>query len=87
MAGVWWVICEFELKTFYLGKSVLESLKIFLNSLRSLRMFRLPLRVTLHKTLTKRRVTELSNLRGLAQVLVFSHGSGAPVILRVRGRR
>ena len=51
-------------------------------------MFRVPLRFTLHKTLLKRRVTELSNLRGLAQVravgktgpalLVFSHGSGAP---------
>ena len=31
-------------------------------------MFRVPLRFTLHKTLLKRRVTELSNLRGLAQV-------------------
>ena len=58
-------------------------------------MFRVPLRFTLHKTLLKRRVTDLLNLRGLAQVrgktrpalLVFSHGSGAPVILRVRGRR
>ena len=46
-------------------------------------------------TLLRRRVTELSNLCGLAQVravkksyhaaLVFSHGSGAPVSLRVRG--
>ena len=60
-------------------------------------MFRVPLRFTLHKTLLKRRVTDLLNLRGLAQVravgkqgrrsLCFSHGSGAPVILRVRGRR
>ena len=31
-------------------------------------MFRVPLRFTLHKTLLKRRVTDLLNLRGLAQV-------------------
>ena len=31
-------------------------------------MFRVPLRFTLHKPLLKRRVTDLLNLRGLAQV-------------------
>ena len=31
-------------------------------------MLRVPLRFTLHKTLLKRRVTDLLNLRGLAQV-------------------
>ena len=52
--------------------------------------------VLLCRALLKGRETDLLNLRGFSSpscgkigpaLLVFSHGSGAPVILRVRGRR
>ena len=89
------MICEFELKTFYLEKleNVLESFELFLNSLKTFECHC----IIFCTTLLRRRVTELSSLCGLAQVravkkscraaLVFSHGSRAPVILQERGRR
>ena len=91
------MICEFELKTdifiWRRWKSVFGSFGLFLNSLRTFECHC----VLLCTTLLRRRVTELSNLCGLTQVravkkscqaaLVFSHGSGAPVILQERGRR
>ena len=40
-------------------------------------MFRVPLRFTLHKTLLKRRVTDLLNLRGLAQVRAVENRASA----------
>ena len=84
------VIGEFELKTFFLEKveNVFGSVELVLNSLRTFECHC----VLLCTPLQRRRVTELSNLSGLAQIravtkschaaLVFSHGSGAPMILR-----
>ena len=63
------VICEFELKTFYLEKleERFGSLRTLWSSLRSLKTFECHC-VLLCTTLLRRRVTELSNLCGLAQV-------------------
>ena len=98
LVGVLWLFVSLSWRRFIWRswKNVFEAWELFWSSLRSLRTFECHC-VLLCTTLLRRRVTELSNLCGLAQVravkkschaaLVFSHGSGAPVILRVRGRR